>query len=67
MLISQDIQTRPEKAPLSLIDKDKFKKKDDIEEDLLKHSSDKSSVLDDDKISKKRKRIVSKWESVYKK
>jgi hypothetical protein len=63
-LISQQIQTRPEMSPQALIiDKDKYKKKD-IEEDLLKRKDDKS-VLDSDKKCMQRKRIVSKWESVY--
>lgn len=64
-LVSQQIQTRPETSPQALItDKDKYKKKD-IEEDLLKRKDDKS-VLDSDKKCMQRKRIVAKWESLYK-
>lgn len=63
-LTSQQIQTRPETSSQALItDKDRYKKKD-IEEDLLKRKDDKS-VLDSNKKQGVRKRIVSKWESLY--
>jgi hypothetical protein len=66
-LTSQEIQTRPETSPQVIIsDKNKYKKKKDIEEDLLKRKDDKS-ILDNDKKKLIKKRIVNKWESIYNK
>lgn len=69
-LTSQQIQERPENILKVVKSRDMYvpKKDQEIEEDLLKHKADKSSVLDDDKCIQKqqRKRIVNKWESIYK-
>ena len=65
-LTSQQIQTRPKNVVAVVTDKDKYKKKDDIEEDILYDVNDKDKVLDTDRKKLKRRRIVNKWESVYK-